>query len=214
VYDTGPGISPAHQQRIFNDFYRVSGNIEGAGLGLGIALRFANLLSHTISLHSQETKGSLFSLRVPRAEGQQNICTQQPIAHTPSGLDGLTIFYLDDDENNIHALGTMLENWGCVLSSAQNVVSARLYLTDSTRPDVLLMDYQLGTDLNGMQMAQEIRQRWHDIPVCIVSAAPDNDLAALANSLGCDFLRKPIKPNKLRALLEKYQQRNKFMFRN
>ena len=53
MYDTGPGISEAHQQRIFDDFYRISSNtsIEGAGLGLGIALRFSDLLDHRIHVH-------------------------------------------------------------------------------------------------------------------------------------------------------------------
>ncbi|MCW9047818.1 MAG: PAS-domain containing protein, partial [Gammaproteobacteria bacterium] len=65
IYDSGPGISEAHQQRIFDDFYRINGNVDGAGLGLGIALRFSRLLNHEIKLCSEDGHGSLFSLLVP-----------------------------------------------------------------------------------------------------------------------------------------------------
>jgi DNA-binding response OmpR family regulator len=69
------------------------------------------------------------------------------------------------------------------------------------------MDYQLGPETNGLKLADELLSQWGDVPVCIVSAAPGEDLSAQANEHGFDFLRKPIKPGKLRALLERYIQK-------
>ncbi|MES0327313.1 MAG: PAS domain-containing hybrid sensor histidine kinase/response regulator [Gammaproteobacteria bacterium] len=207
IYDTGPGISEAHRQRIFDDFYRITSNVEGAGLGLGIALRFSHLLGHQIHVYSDDGKGSLFSLFVPmctKALTQQN---NQQATNITSGLENLNIFYVDDEENNIHALGTLMDNWGCKLSSATDSASAELYAANNQPPDVILMDYQLGSGINGIQLADILREQWKDVPVCIVSAAPDEDLSIRVSSHGYDFLRKPIKPGKLRALLERYLQR-------
>lgn len=204
ICDTGPGISKTHQQRIFDDFYRITSNVEGAGLGLGIALRFSHLLGHQIRVHSHDGKGSQFSILVPMCAKELIEQGNLKIADVSSGLENLNIFYVDDEENNIHALGTLMENWGCKLSSATDLASTRLYAANNPQPDVILMDYQLTSEMNGIQLADILRQQWKDVPICIVSATPDEDLSIRVASHGYDFLRKPIKPGKLRALLERY----------
>ena len=206
VYDTGPGISDAHQQRIFDDFYRINNdaNVEGAGLGLGIALRFAVLLGHKIRVYSKDGRGSLFSLFVPKCEQQTQLGSVARVADITAGLERLNIFYVDDDENNIHALGTLMENWGCRYASAISFQSAIDYAQSHPAPDAILMDFQLDHDTNGIQLAKALHEQWPGIPVCIVSAAPDEDLSSLIKMHKYDFLRKPVKPGKLRALLERY----------
>jgi Na+/proline symporter/signal transduction histidine kinase/CheY-like chemotaxis protein len=209
VYDTGPGISEAHQQRIFDDFYRINNNaqIEGAGLGLGIALRFSDLLGHKINVYSNDGRGSLFSLLVPMCDKHTIEDTVTQAAGITTGLESLSIFYVDDDEHNIHALGTLMENWGCRYSSAVSYQAAIDYADKHPPPDVILMDYQLGPEANGIQLASKLREQWPDVPVCIVSAAPDEELSMLVKMHNHDFLRKPVKPAKLRALLERYLQK-------
>lgn len=207
IYDCGPGISEAHQERIFDDFYRVKSNVEGAGLGLGIALRFAHLLGHEIRVQSFDGQGSLFSLLVPMSEKGTSQASDTAITDILSGLKNLNIFYVDDEENNIHALRTLMDNWHCTFASATSSDSSIDYAKNNTAPDVILMDYQLGPETNGIKLGDVLRDIWGDIPVCIVSAAPDEDLPMRVTGHGFDFLRKPIKPGKLRALLERYLQR-------
>lgn len=124
-----------------------------------------------------------------------------------SGLESLNIFYVDDEENNIHALSTLMDNWNCTFSSATSSASSIDYAKNNAAPDVILMDYQLDPETNGLKLGDELCDIWGDIPVCIVSAAPDEDLSMRVTGHGFDFLRKPIKPGKLRALLERYLQR-------
>ena len=209
IYDTGPGISEAHEQRIFDDFYRVTGNVEGAGLGLGIALRFSQLLGHQINVRSRYGHGSLFSLFVPLCAREVSQQYKPAAVNITSGLENLNIFYVDDDENNIHALSTLMDNWGCQFSSATSYTSALAYAENHQAPDVILMDYQLDADTNGIQLAHVLRAIWQKVPVCIISAAPEENLSTRVSAQGFDFLRKPIKPGKLRALLERYLQRKK-----
>jgi Na+/proline symporter/signal transduction histidine kinase/CheY-like chemotaxis protein len=207
IYDCGPGISEAHRERIFEDFYRIKSNVEGAGLGLGIALRFARLLNHEINVRSFDGRGSLFSLMVPMSEKDSSQLAEAASTEILSGLESLNIFYVDDDENNIHALSTLMDNWGCTFTSATSPESSLEYAGNHDAPDVILMDYQLGPETNGIQLADELLGHWRNIPVCIVSAAPDEDLSTRVTGHGFDFLRKPIKPGKLRALLERYLQK-------
>lgn len=207
IYDCGPGISEAHQERIFDDFYRIKSNVEGAGLGLGIALRFAHLLGHEIRVKSFDGQGSLFSLLVPLCTKGISPSSDASGTDILSGLESLNIFYVDDEENNIHALSTLMDNWHCTFASATSAESSMEYANNNIAPDVILMDYQLGPDTNGIKLGDELRDLWGDIPVCIVSAAPDEDLSMRVTGHGFDFLRKPIKPGKLRALLERYLQK-------
>ena len=207
VYDDGPGISSAHQKRIFDDFYRINSDVDGAGLGLGIAKRFSHLLDHEIDLHSKDGKGSMFSIKVPVCS--RNVDQLQEVTHSgiSSGVEGIRVFYVDDEENNIHALGALMNNWGCDLRSASDVSSAESYAAENPAPDVILVDYQLGLELNGLQLAERLRYTWGEISVCVVSGAPDEMLTEGLRQYNYDFLRKPIKPSKLRALLETYAQK-------
>ena len=73
VVDTGIGISPQYQQRIFERFYRVdkarSRSLGGTGLGLAIVKNIAEKHGGTIQLKSLPGRGSTFSYRMPLAEG-------------------------------------------------------------------------------------------------------------------------------------------------
>lgn len=209
VYDTGPGISEAHQKHIFDDFYRVSSDVEGAGLGLAIAMRFSLLLGHEINLRSKEGRGCLFSLLVPMREKSDSDVAVSASVGITSGVENLRIFYIDDEENNIHAMGKLMANWGCHLSSATSSQAAKKYMLANKAPDVILVDYQLGEEVNGLELAKDLCEHWGDVPVCVMSATPDEDLAYRSSENGYDFLRKPIKPSKLRALLERYVQKQK-----
>ena len=204
VWDPGPGFNEAHRQRIFEDFYRINAKIEGAGLGLGIASRFSRLLGHEIRVVSREGHGSLFSVLLPLR--RKGIATGVPaIGNTLStGLEKLTLFYVDDDINNSKALGELVHNWGCQFVSVHDAAAAIAYTERHPPPDVLVIDYQLSVRVNGIDLARQLLRRWPDIPVCVVSGATDEDLPQKAAADGFDFLRKPIKPNKLRALLDGY----------
>jgi signal transduction histidine kinase len=70
VLDSGPGIPEPELDRIFEDFYRASnlGDVQGIGLGLAVAQRFSDLLSHKIRYASRLNVGSSFSILVPISE--------------------------------------------------------------------------------------------------------------------------------------------------
>ncbi|GLS26372.1 PAS-domain containing protein [Marinibactrum halimedae] len=221
VLDTGSGIHPDEQAQIFEDFYRSRHHkdIQGIGLGLAVANRFSQLLDHSIHLTSEPGRGSQFQVCAERAYQQDYIEAAEPVCQPiQEGLKGKRVFYVDDDNQNLQALATLLNSWGVDCQTYNNEDEACAYAQSNPPPDMLLMDWQLNEHSDGIQLGKKLLNIWKQkpsqgskivvkndgipIPVCLVSASPDPNLPCLANAHGFDFLRKPIKPGKLRAILE------------
>lgn len=217
VYDTGAGISETDQNRIFSDFYRAPSqkSIAGLGLGLAVAERLADLLEHPIALSSELKKGSCFSIKLPLSH-LPKIIEAPKDATTENDIEGLNIIYVDDQQENLNATEALLNRWGCKMLPYNSAESALEDCTNRFIPDILLMDYQLAHDegedkySNGIKLANELLEIWGEqVPVCIISAAADPELTNLAKGQGFNFLSKPVKPAKLRALLSQLIRRKK-----
>ena len=82
VWDTGPGIPPDQQQRIFEDFYRCGTDqrdaVRGLGLGLSIVRRTAHILGHQVEVRSRVGKGTVFSIAVPLVGDRLNPAPREP----------------------------------------------------------------------------------------------------------------------------------------
>ena len=221
VFDNGPGISEKEQTLIFEEFYRSNrqqqqkDNIPGIGLGLSVVMRFSELLEHPINCRSQLHKGSCFSVEVPIADTEEIPLKTPRIYQQNDELKGLNIVYVDDDLQNLQATSALLLNWQCDVTAINDIDQAQQYAQANAAPDVLLMDYQLGhTHINGLQLAEQLISCWQDriliqhiVSVCIVSATRDIDLPQSVADRGFEFLRKPVKPAKLRALLTQFSRR-------
>ncbi len=85
VSDTGVGIAPQHQSKIFEDFVQVDGPIQrrvrGTGLGLPLSRKLAGLLGGRVELESAEGKGSVFSVVIPRVLAESDVLEA-------AGMDG------------------------------------------------------------------------------------------------------------------------------
>lgn len=216
VFDTGPGINESDLGRIFDDFYRVSldSDIPGAGLGLAVVKRFSDLLNHPIECTSVKGKGSCFSVLVPYGlKAESTAATAAiPLNEMPheSLLLGKSLLYVDDDEQNVRAMQALLSEWGAQPITAIKAEDAQAFVDDSgvPVPDVIIVDWDLNDDNDGIMLTNFLRKGWgKNIPACLVSAAPDANLGALAASHQMEFLKKPIKPGRLRATLEQLLKR-------
>jgi signal transduction histidine kinase/ActR/RegA family two-component response regulator len=203
VIDTGIGISNDKKDSIFGDFFRANESKEhGLGLGLGVVRRLSLQLNSDISVNSKVGKGSCFSFSLTKAEPKlvSNVIAK-PRSTTFTGMNVLCV---DDQRENLDAMQTLLQKWGVNVFLANNWDDA-LKVCEVIQPQILLMDYQLSHDSekNGLALIEEIRHRLNIVvPAALITATPDESLVTQCKAQGVNFLAKPLKPAKLRALLQ------------
>jgi two-component system, sensor histidine kinase len=159
VWDTGAGIAPEHQARIFDEFVQLQNpgrdRSRGHGLGLAIVARLSRLLAHPVRLSSRVGQGSCFVVDVPwarAAPATASAIAQVAVAHAAglaqgagSPLAGLVVALVEDDDAVRDATASLLRTWGCEVwadASAEPLV-ARLDAA-GVLPARLISDWRLG----------------------------------------------------------------------
>ncbi|SDQ13392.1 hybrid sensor histidine kinase/response regulator [Pseudovibrio sp. Tun.PSC04-5.I4] len=197
ILDQGQGVPDDQQENIFREFFRgKSENTEGFGLGLSIVKRTANLLDLNVKFLSTFGKGTHVTVGgIMRAVP----CNQKAkIEHV--GSDGATndvaVLVIDDDEEVRRSVEKLLVKWG--YKATVQAPSTQL----PEKFDVLLMDFQLGIEQDGIEFAKSI-SRQHDkfIPTAIVSGFLTSENEASALEAGFWILQKPVTPLQLRSVL-------------
>ncbi|MDX1633304.1 MAG: NahK/ErcS family hybrid sensor histidine kinase/response regulator [Marinobacter sp.] len=214
VWDTGPGIPQDKLTEIFQEFKRIrpAGSPADKGLGLGLAIvdKIARMLGHPVTVASVEGRGSVFSVEVPL--GQLEPSKPQQEADLPvmdGGLEGARVWVVDNDRAICSGMATLLEGWGCRVVTAVSLedLEAQVDLAGS-RCDVILADYHLDNDENGVDVVAEVnRRRATEVPVLMITANYSNDLKQHIRSQGYLLMNKPVKPLKLRSALNHLLQR-------
>jgi len=209
VWDTGVGIPEAKRQAIFEEFRRLDTGIErdgrSAGLGLSIVDRIARLLDHRIGLRSWPERGSAFSVTVPY--GDPAGVPAAPVASSAvtdedSPLRGCRVWCIDDAPRVREATGALLRHWGCEATLVESAEQAMVLARVGEAPDLLLLDYQLGADVTGLDLLPRLAGRWGvQPPTIVLSAQKDAQTRMRVQEAGLRFLPKPAAPAALRAVI-------------
>jgi signal transduction histidine kinase/CheY-like chemotaxis protein len=200
VQDDGPGIAADEQARIFDEFYQIAGAGHEAGLGLGLSIvqRLAGLLDARLSLSSVPGAGAAFSWSMPHFQD----VAQVPAAALEADLRGLRVLLVDDDGAILHSMALLLRSWGCsALCAADADAASALMAQHAGAVDVLVLDLRLPDGASGLQLAQQLQQRWGPRPVLLVSGETDGELLRQASASASKVLFKPVTPEVLRAHL-------------
>ncbi|TDF35044.1 response regulator [Alteromonadaceae bacterium M269] len=201
VSDTGIGIGASDTSKVFDDFYRTQeSNEQGVGLGLGVVSRLSEQLGFSVLLSSDAGNGSHFSFSLPRVAPPET--SQQTVSSKRQSFHFNRVLCVDDDLQNLDAMKTLLTKWQLKVECAANCQQA-ITIANEFKPELILMDFQLNQQLNGLELINEIRKQVGTfIPASLVTAEKDSDLITQAAELDVHYLSKPIKPAKLRALLQ------------
>lgn len=206
VWDTGVGIVPAQQEAVFQEFYQV-GNPErdqyrGLGLGLAIAARLAHLLDSRIELASRPGRGSVFAFELPRVAAPATPAAETASTTVDDCLQGASILVVDDDTLVQEAMSVLLAHWGCEVTLAASGDEALPRLTAQI-PDAILCDYRLSDGETGIETIRRLRKVCgRQTPAALVSGDTAPERLREAKQSGLALLHKPVRPAKLRALLE------------
>lgn len=206
VWDTGPGIPPEQQKRIFDEFQRFDHGSpwgeQGLGLGLSICERMARILGHRLSVQSRPGKGSCFSVRVPLVARRGRPASRSGERDTAAGeLNPLHVLCLDNEPAILEGMSALLTRWGMSCDLAANIAEARTLLM-ARRPDLIIADFHLGTREDGMDALAELQSSLVPAPpAALLTADRSPELKQRARLRGYALLHKPVKPAALRALL-------------
>ncbi|MDF3904407.1 hybrid sensor histidine kinase/response regulator [Paracoccus sp. AS002] len=197
ICDSGPGIEPEEQARIFEEFYRSPRHRrtrEGIGLGLPIVVRMARLLGLQVALDSVPGHGT--TIEISGLEPTQEVAAAPaPVAAPATALAGMRILLVEDHDEVRGATRRILESWGCIV---EDEASAHALPRDC---DLILADQDL-EDGTGGECIQRIRAALgRPVPAIIMSG---HDAAHIADELpdkSLPILPKPVHPARLRAAL-------------
>jgi two-component system, sensor histidine kinase len=215
VLDTGIGIAPDEQARIFGEFYQVA-NVSrererGMGLGLAIAQRSAQLLGAAIQVRSTPQRGSTFSVTLPLAAPPAHVVASEADGKPSAQLRG-PVLVIDDDPQLTQAMQKLLAEWGheaFTADSAGTALAAAAQVAARGRPlGLILSDYQLAGERSGIDAIRAVSQQMgNDIPAIIVTG--DTSAAAVeeARQHGYPVLHKPVDTELLRDLIERVAAR-------
>ena len=207
VIDNGPGIPLDKQLLVFEQFTQLnSNNSRGLGLGLNIAKSFSQLLEHPFSLRSVPGKGCNFAIKIATAKAlnSNTLTTHQDLsANSIISLQGVTVLCVENDPNLLAAMVALLESWKCRPLACDNSTQAFSYFQDyNDEIDIMLMDYQLSESTSGLDLMQEISSASnYGISGVLITATTDKELPNRVAKAGFSFMRKPMKPAALRALI-------------
>jgi signal transduction histidine kinase/CheY-like chemotaxis protein len=206
IEDTGPGISLAAQNTIFERFSQedasTSRRFGGTGLGLAICRRLCRLLGGTIGCDSQQGRGSLFWFEIP-VELQEVENPPSQISSTPVVfLASPSVLCVDDNHVNRRVIETLL-NPLCETLVLVDSGTAALEAAEHQRFDVVLLDIHM-PDMDGIETHQRLRRLPNGGPGRIVALTADVVPEALARYEVAgfdDILAKPVEIDKLLATI-------------
>ncbi|HEY1122107.1 MAG TPA: ATP-binding protein, partial [Haloferula sp.] len=209
VEDTGPGIEPELQERIFEPFQQGPGHAEtGTGLGLAISKRQAGILGGKLTLDSQPGHGSTFrlALKLPLAgEAAQHAAPQQRQTRHLAEGHRVKALVVDDIAENRDVLATMLTQVGCEVVLAEHGRQA-VEVTGVSRPQIIFMDVRM-PEFDGIEATRRIVQQFGPTGIKVIATSASALVHQREQCLkaGCDdFVAKPFQAERIYSVLHQH----------
>ncbi len=210
VTDTGIGIKPEDQERIFHPFIQVSEDQfsqQGTGLGLAISQQYVEMMGGHLSVQSQPGLGSTFSFNIPVTPIESIV--ESVKLRRVTGLEPnqptYRLLVAEDVKPNRLLLIDLLQSIGFEVQAAANGQEA-VEIFQSWQPHLIFMDLRMPV-MNGDEATQRIKTlpgMPSTIIIALTASAFESDRARTL-ALGCDdFIAKPFQRQQIYCALEKH----------
>lgn len=194
VADTGIGIKPEDQARVFDEFVQLDSplqrRVKGTGLGLSLCAKVAELLGGRMSLTSIHGQGSTFCLRIPMVHPEAK--EMADLAERSQTLDPskAPILVVEDDRQTLFLYEKYLEGSGFQVIPARSIEEARRAI-DRVLPSAVVLDIMLEGETSWAFLADlKSNEKTRDIPALVVTVT---NREQKARALGADeFYVKPL----------------------
>lgn len=204
VSDTGVGIKPEDQERIFDPFERVRNKehqfISGTGLGLSISKLLSSMMGGEIVVNSEYGKGSEFIFRIMLPTVQDPKAVQIEKKRINGYQESTkTILIVDDEPYHRGFVIDLLSPLGFNILQAFDSENG-LLIASENKIDLFLLDVSL-PDIDGWELAAKLKNLYNKTPIIMLSAnAIEDHRAEMTSQLHDQYLIKPVR---LEVLLEK-----------
>ncbi len=168
VEDTGIGIAPEHQSKVFDEFFQVGNPARDRRLGLGLGLatvkRLCDLIGHCVAVSSVPGKGSRFTVHLGEAVDAATAATATAtaIGAAPAPVAPLSVnrrvLVIEDDYDTRSAMERLLASWGSDVRAVPALPPALDAVEDGFAPDALIVDLRLADGASGVDAVKTLRQ--------------------------------------------------------
>lgn len=193
VRDTGIGIPANKIDRLFKAFSQVDSSTTrkygGTGLGLAICEKLVALMGGEIKAASEPGIGTTITFTVKTQASRQALRTY--VNCNVAGQEGKKVLVVDDNSTNLTILQSQLEQWKLETVMASSGAQALEILNNNSGFDLVLSDMHM-PEMDGVQLAGAIKQRYQDLPIILLSSVGD-DIHMQHPGLFDSVLTKPIK---------------------
>jgi signal transduction histidine kinase/CheY-like chemotaxis protein len=207
VSDTGPGLTPEQQARLFTRFAQADSSTTrrfgGTGLGLAISRQLVILMGGEIGVTSTVGEGSTFWVRVPLARAANAPAGRADAVTTPTRLN-LRVLVAEDNRVNQMLVRRLLERLGCTAVLVENGTQVLDAWRDGSF-DIVLMDCQM-PEMDGFEATRQLRASGPagaTVPIVALTASALEEDRRACHAVGMDaFLAKPLDPERLATVLQ------------
>ncbi len=206
IEDTGVGISPEVQDKIFLPFEQVGQaehKAEGTGLGLAISQRIVALMNSQIQVQSRDGEGSVFWFEITTDRAIEQTNSLQPASRVSVQSGSAPLLIVDDDEHHCKMLASLLESAGFEVLSAQDGVEG-FKLAVAHQPQAILLDLAM-PNMDGFELMIQLQSHPNTRHIAIVVSSAsvfESDRQRSFEAGAKFFLPKPLQANELFKTLE------------
>ena len=207
IADTGTGMSDEVKAHLFEPFFTTKDVGKGSGLGLAQVYGFAKQSGGAVHIDSELGRGTCVTLMLPRSQAQPRVERHPRLEldarRARRTVNGSVLLVEDNDEVAALVAG-MLDELGYDVTRVASASAALGALANEREVDLVFSDIMMPGDMDGVDLAREIRARRANLPVLLTSgyaeAARDR-----AEQEGLSVLAKPYRLTDLAAALQRMQ---------
>ncbi len=164
VHDTGHGMDRQTIDRIFEPFFTTKRSGEGTGMGLAVVHGIVINMQGTITVESEQGKGSVFHIYLPL---QEQAAEQKAVEASPLPRGTENVLVVDDEPDIITMVNQMLTQLGYQPTLCDRASDALEVFREDPEHFQLLLTDQIMPGLTGLELTRELRRIRPDLPVIL-----------------------------------------------